>query len=214
MRNASTSLLAKLLSLLFAPFLLAACGSVSPDPPAQGSPSGLCCPVIGPTLGTCSGGRIVRAAMLCGGPKQLIQCGGQSAPTLQETAKFSVGTAPGGATRFNIQFMNGSRFQGSMISPDPACAISNGTDIDFTFGLVYTGDQGTETVNGATSPCITQSKVVYSSFNFDLVGNFIHEGAMKDRMHTTLDTQVINQLFVPSGGTPLAGRCMRWRQMP
>jgi len=99
-----------------------------------------------------------------------------------------------------------------MISPDPGCIISDGTDIDFTFGLLYTGDQGEEPAgdgSGRMVPCITQSKVDWSSFNFDLVGNFIHEGRMKDTMHTTLDSSIMSNVF---GRT--TSRCARWRQMP
>jgi hypothetical protein len=113
-----------------------------------------------------------------------------------------------------MQFMNGSRFQGSLISPDPGCWISDGTDIDFTFGVVYTGDLGVETADGSNRPCIVQSKTVYSSFNFDLVGNAIHEGFVKARMHEIFDSEVINQLFAPAGGPMGFGRCVRWRVMP
>lgn len=108
--------------------------------------------------------------------------------------------------------MNGSRLQGSLISPDPGCLINDGTDIDFTFGAVYTGDEGVETAGGSMRPCIRQSKMDYSSFNFDLVGNFIHEGNMKARLHETIDSEIVKALY-PSLGSN-GGRCQLWREMP
>lgn len=212
--NIRTLSLVSLFSLSLTCLCLAACGSVSPDPPAQGGAAGFCCPKIDETIGTCSNGRILRAALSCGGEKRPVKCEGDAEATPQETVAFSVSTAPGGANRFNVQFMNGSRFQGSMITPDPGCVITQGTDIDFTFGLVYTGDQGVETADGSMRPCIVQSKVVYSSFNFDLVGNFVHEGRIKNLLHETLDSQIINQLFATGGGQSMIGRCQRWREMP
>ena len=118
-----------------------------------------------------------------------------------------------GTTRFTVQFMEGSRFQGSLISPDPGCWITNGTDTDFTFGAVYTGDQGEETnADGSKRVCIRQSKVVFSSFNFDLVGNFPREGDMKARFHKAIDGEIMKQLY-PSLGASV-GRCQLWREMP
>jgi hypothetical protein len=110
--------------------------------------------------------------------------------------------------------MNGSRFQGSLVTPDPGCWISDGTDADFTFGVVYTGDQGVETADGSMSPCIVQSKAVYSSFNFDLGLMAPHEGFVKARLHELFDREVINQIYVSPGSPPLKGRCERWREMP
>ena len=107
--------------------------------------------------------------------------------------------------------MNGSRFQGTLITPDPGCVIKDGTDADFTFGVVYTGDQGEEKDG---SPCIVQSKTDYSSFNFDLLGMAPHEGNVKARLHEVFDKEVINRIFGTPGSTPIAGRCQRWRQMP
>lgn len=206
--------LVSFLSLSSTSLCLVACGTVSPDPPSQDGAPGFCCPKIGETLGTCSAGRIVRTSLTCGGEKRPVTCQGDAVATLRETVWFSVSTAPGGATRLSLQFMNGSRFQGSLISPDPGCWIKDGTDFDFTFGLVYTGDQGVETADGSMRPCIVQSKVAYSSFNFDLVGNFIHEGKIKAMLHETFDSQVINQLFASGGGQSIVGRCQRWREMP
>ena len=188
-----------------------ACGTVLPDPATP--KDALCfkspdakdmecgCPTIPETLGTCSDGRIVRALLVCGGPERTIFFGiGNSRP--EQPAL--------GTNRFRIQFLNGSRFQGSLITPDPGCWIKDGTDIDFTFGAVYTGDQGEETAaDGSTRVCIRQSKVDYSSFNFDLVGNAVHEGNMKARLHAAIDSTILTKLYPSS-----VGRCQNWREMP
>jgi hypothetical protein len=128
--------------------------------------------------------------------------------------KAAISSTPGGATRFTVQLTNGSRFQGTLIHNDPPCNIKDGTDADFTFGVVYTADQGVETADGSRTPCIVQSKTVYSSFNFDLVLMAPHEGFVKARLHEVFDRELINSIFVARGGTPLPGRCQRWRVMP
>jgi hypothetical protein len=177
---------------------LSACGTVSPDPSTNQN-----------ALSDCSDGRILRAALFCAG--QPKQCADSST---RATFSLWLGSTPSGGTRINVQFVNGSRFQGSLITPDPPCFVTQGTDIDFTFGLLYTGDQGQETAtdgSGRMLACIVQSKTVYSSFNFDLVGNFIHEGRLKETMHATLDNEVISQVW---GGGGSLGRCRRWREMP
>jgi len=187
----------RLLGACAAGFCAAACqGTVSPDPSPPAGALGVTCFQIPASIGACSDIHFRRAA---------LTCGGNGSPAV------AVGGAPGGANRFTIQLFNGSRFQGTLITPDPACLITDGTDADFTFGVVYTGDQGVES-NG--SPCMVQSKMVYSSFNFDLVGLAPHEGLLKTRLHEIFDREIINQVFVTQGRPPLVGRCARWRQMP
>jgi hypothetical protein len=162
------------------------------------------CPKISARQGVCSDNRIERALLICGGPEgALFLKVGNSRP--EQPAL--------GTTRFTVEFMEGSRFQGSLITPDPGCWLTEGTDIDFTFGAVYTGDQGEETdADGAKRQCIRQSKTVFSSFNFDLVGNWVHEGKMKARLHETIDSEIIKQLY-PELGTN-TGRCQQWRELP
>ena len=200
-------------SLYVACLWLAGCGTVSPDPATpetavclrSNDPGNMeCqCPSIPATLGTCSDGRIVRALLACGGPASTVFFSVTNSRPEQPNL---------GSNRFRLQFMNGSRVQGSLITPDPGCVISDGTDIDFTFGAVYTGDEGVETVGGVSRPCIRQSKVDYSSFNFDLVGNFVHEGNMKARFHSTIDGTIVGRLY-PSLASS-TGRCQNWRVMP
>jgi hypothetical protein len=159
------------------------------------------CPVIiKPMLGTCSEGRIVRPLLVCGGQKKtMFITNSNSRPDQPEY----------GTTRITLQFEQGSRFQGSLITPDPGCWISDGTDIDFTFGAVWIGDLGEETVDGAPQACVVQSKMEFTSFNFDLVGNAIHEGFMKNKLHESIDDVVMDQLYKKK-----PGRCVRWRLMP
>lgn len=162
------------------------------------------CPSVPATLGTCSGTRIVRSALFCADPGRALFFRIDNSRPAQPAL---------GANRYTVAFRDGSRFQGSMITPDPGCWITDGTDIDFTFGAVYTGDQGEETdPDGTRRDCIRQSRMVFSSFNFDLAGNFIHEGAMKTKLHETVDVEIIKQL----GSTTVSnsGRCRNWREMP
>lgn len=162
------------------------------------------CPSVPATLGTCGETRIERSALSCGGPEAALFFKIENS----RPAEPALGT-----NRYTVAFREGSRFQGSMIVLDPTCSIQDGTDIDFTFGAVYTGDQGEEMdPDGKRRDCIRQSRMVFSSFNFDLVGNFIHEGAMKKKLHETVDGEIIKQL----GATTVsnAGRCLNWREMP
>lgn len=176
--------------------LVACQGTVSPDPTPPSGATGIACFQIPTSIGACSDLHFFRTSLTCGG-------NGNPAVAVNSTA--------GGANRFTIQLANGSRFQGTMVTPDPPCLIRDGTDADFTFGVVYTGDQGEEP-NG--SPCVVQSKMVYSSFNFDLVGLAPYESNVKERLHAIFDFEVINQVYGAQGRPPLVGRCQRWRLMP
>jgi hypothetical protein len=191
-------------SSILSPVLLSLCvaaaacgGTVNPDPGTAPSSSGFSCPVIPTQIGSCSDFHALRTALSCGGDGKM---------------QVAINSTPGGANRFVVQLMNGSRVQGTLIHNDPPCNIQDGTDIDFTFGVVYTADQGVDT--DGTTPCIKQSKMEWSSFNFDLVGNFVHEGYMKDQMHQTFDKSIINQIYASSSTPALAGRCSNWRVMP
>ena len=123
--------------------------------------------------------------------------------------QLSISTASGGAQHFTATLMDGSVFDAVAIPVDGfGNDVVPTTGIHITFGLQYEGDQGEE-ANAAKSPCITQSKVTYTSFNpgNPLVGAF--EGTIKNNIHQKLDDSVIMTLF---NLTP--SRCVRWRQMP
>jgi hypothetical protein len=93
---------------------------------------------------------------------------------------------------------------------DPACIIKDGTNADFPFGVVYTGDIGIET-DGSGKSCIVQSRMEYTSFKFVLSLMDPNEGLIKDQPHMKMDTKVV-QSFFPT--TTPSGRCSRWRVMP
>jgi hypothetical protein len=187
-------------ALLFALCVAGCGGTVNPDPATAPSSSGFSCPVIPTQLGVCSDFHALRTALSCGG---------------DGTMQVAISTAPGGANRFVVQLMNGSRVQGTLIHWDPPCNLQDGTDIDFTFGVVYTADQGVDTDDqGVMTPCIKQSKMEWSSFNFDLAGNVVHEGLFKELMHQTFDKEIINQIYASTSSSAMGGRCSNWRVMP
>ena len=171
-----------------------------PDPTPLTNPNPYACPRIDPSQGACSGVHFLQASLTCGGSGKL---------------SIAINTAAGGAQRFTVGLQNGSRFSGKLITPDPGCWIKDGAMMAIVFGLTYTGDQGLET--GTTTQCIVQSKVDFTNFAFDPldVGSIPGaESAAKNQVHQAIDKAVINTLFAPQGGTPLPGRCARWRQMP
>jgi hypothetical protein len=128
---------------------------------------------------------------------------------------IAVSTAPGGATRFTAQLQNNTQFWGKVITPDPACLITDGAQMGIVLGVTYTGDQGLETAaDRTTTPCIVQSKCVYSEFRFDEPELGLFEGIVKDNIHQAIDGAVINTLFGGPGKPVLPGRCARWRTMP
>jgi cysteine-rich repeat protein len=171
-------------------------GTVSPNPTTPVTATSRTCPTIPTRMGSCSDFHLMNTALTCGG---------------DGTMKVTTSSTPGGANRFIVQLMNGSRVLGSLVHNDPPCNITNGTDADFTFGAVYTGDQGTETdASGNTIECIVQSKLVFSAFNFDLVLMAPHEGAIKAKLHEAFDKEIVNAIYASQGKT-LAGRCARWR---
>lgn len=165
----------------------------SPGP----NPSLRQCPALPATIpaGARPGIRFTNVALICGGAGGLL---------------LSIGTAPGGATRFIATLADGSVLDAVAIPVDGfGNDIIPTTGIHITFGLQYTGDQGVE-MNAASSPCITQSKVTYT--RFDTGGNLLvaaFEGTIKSIIHQTLDDAVIRMLFSIS-----PSRCARWRQMP
>lgn len=191
-------------SFCMALFLAGCTGQIispsTPQPPAPGGAGGFACPAIPSTIGTCAGGRLLRASLTCGGDGLM---------------RVATSTIPGGGTRFIIQLQNDTVFRGEVITPDPGCWIQGGAVMSVFFGATYTGDQGTEPVgDGTTRPCIVQSKVVYSQFRFGDPIFSPWEGTLKGELHLAIDRAAINQIFVAAGAPPLPGRCARWRQMP
>ena len=81
-----------------------------------------------------------------------------------------------------------------------------------TFGVTYTGQVS---MPPTAPPCISQSKAVYSQFQFGdpLYAGF--EGLAKDKMHQTLDDQAITNWTSGLGiAAPAMSRCSLWREMP
>lgn len=85
---------------------------------------------------------------------------------------------------------------------------SDGPREGVTFGVTYTGQVSTPPTGPA---CISQSKAVYSQFQFGdpLYAGF--EGMAKDQFHQVLDQQAINAFSTTAPAVP---RCSFWREMP
>jgi hypothetical protein len=190
--------------LLMMSLLLGCTGQIiSPgtsQPVAPAGSSGFACPTIPSTIGTCSAGRLLRTSLTCGGDGKM---------------NVALSGIPGGGTRFDIQFQNNTTFRGTVITPDPACWINDGAVMTIFFGATYSGDQGTEPVgDGTTRACITQSNVVYSQFRFGDPVFSPWEGSVKNELHLAIDNAAINEVFIPTGGARVPGRCARWRLLP
>jgi hypothetical protein len=193
LKKSSSSLFAAVLVLVS----LTACQGFI-ETPTNASVSGAAqrCPKIPTSFGRCQDVHVLRTALTCGG---------------DGTVAVANSISHGGATRIRVQFKDGSLLQGTLITPDPGCWIKDGTKADFTFGVVYTGDLGVET-GGSGTQCIVQSRMDYTSFRFALSLMDPNEGTIKDLLHQTMDTNII-QAFFPTTGAP-TGRCARWRVMP
>jgi hypothetical protein len=170
---------------------------VPPTPPVGPNSTASDCPAVPATIPADSlpGYRFKDVALTCGGPDGKMS--------------LSISTAQGGATRFMVTLENPSIFDAVHVPVDASGHDSIlTTTIHITFALQYTGDQGVER-NAAASPCITQSKVVYSRFE---TGNLIvsaFEDTIKNTIHQKLDDAVIDKIFKSS-----PSRCARWRLMP
>ena len=81
-----------------------------------------------------------------------------------------------------------------------------------TFGVTYTGQVSIPT---SGPPCISQSKAVYSQFQFGDPVYAGFEGLAKNQMHQTLDDRSIQQFASGLGlAQPTMSRCSLWRVMP
>jgi hypothetical protein len=83
-----------------------------------------------------------------------------------------------------------------------------------TFGVSYTGQVRIPS-NANAPPCISQSKAVYSQFQFGNPLYAVFEGLAKDKLHQTFDEQAINNFANTFGlAMPPMPRCSSWREMP
>ena len=111
-------------------------------------------------------------------------------------------------------FILGAKFDdGSVISAVFVVVnCQDGPREGITFGVTYTGQVSTPETG---SPCISQSKAVYSQFQF---GNPLYaglEGVAKDQMHQALDDRALASFAAQFGlATPAMSRCGGWREMP
>jgi hypothetical protein len=177
---------------------------IQPPTPQPGAPAGaafFACPTVPaasiPAPGVCNTVRIADATLTCGGNGQLA------------VATSPVGT---GGTRFEAQIANFSVYSATVFPINHTCFEGIGVPIRVTFGVTYTGDQGTElTAAGATRPCIVQSSANFSQFSTPDPIISIGESIVKDQIHATLDNAVINMVFLPAGSSAVPGRCARWR---
>jgi hypothetical protein len=189
-------------TLLSTVSVLAACPPApGPPPPAPPGSAGVACPSV-PAAVPSSGPNSVRIAGAS------LTCGGNGS--------MAVATSPSGSsgTRFEVQLSNGSVYSGTFYPVNGLNLEGIGVPITITFGVTYTGDQGTEpTAAGPTRPCIVQSGAVWSQFSTsDPIIN-IMEATVKAQIHGVLDDTVINQIFLPAGSSPVPGRCARWRSL-
>jgi len=182
---------------------LAGCaGTISPPSVAPPTSIGVACPTISPLARAgCPGISIESPNFTCGG-----------------AGKMAVALSPitGGGTRFVVQLPNGSVLTGTVMPYNAICEHGRPGRIGVKLGVVYTGDQETETAaNGVTRPCIVRSKAEFTQFETEdpELSRFVW--SIKDRVHQAIDDAVINQvfvtqLFVTPGSSSLPGRCARW----
>ena len=182
---------------------LAGCtGTFSSPSVALPTGVGVACPAISPLARTgCPGLSIASPNLTCGGDGKMT---------------VALSTITGGGTRFVVQLPNGSVFTGTSTRINAVCEPGIPSQISAKLGVVYTGDQETETAaNGTTSPCIVRSKAEFTQFETQdpLLSYFVL--SFQDRVHQAIDDAVINQvfvtqLFVTPGPSSLPGRCARW----
>jgi hypothetical protein len=182
---------------------LAGCtGSMSPTSVAPPTGVGVACPTIAPLARAgCPGLSIASPNLTCGGDGKMT---------------VALSTITGGGTRFVVQLPNGSAFTGTSTHYNAVCEPGIPRQTSAKLGVVYTGDQETETAaNGTTRPCIVRSKAEFTQFETQdpVLSYFVL--SFRDRVHEAIDDAVINQvfvtqLFVAPGSSSLPGRCARW----
>ena len=187
-------------AVVILPLAVSCAGSQPPrDQPAVNG-AFMSCPVPNteiPRAG-CPGIRIANARLVCGGDGKL---------EIQTTSDPRSGSA-----RFVVQLKNQSNFSGTFYPVNPLCMEGLGVPTNFSFGVTYTGDQGTEPVAGGTQACIVRSKAVFSQLDTPDPILSLNKGDIEVQLHQVLDQAVISTVF-GTGGAPL-GRCARWTALP
>jgi hypothetical protein len=185
---------------------LAGCtGTISSPSVAPPTGVSVACPMIPPLVRTgCPGISIASPNLTCGGDGKM---------------SVALSTISGGGTRFVVQLSTGSVLTGPVTRYNMACEPAIPSRKDAKLGVVYTGDQETETAaNGTTSPCIVRSKVEFTQYETQEPELSRSVMSIKDLVRQAIDDAVINQvfvtqLFVTQGSSSLPGRCARWRAL-
>jgi hypothetical protein len=176
--------------------LIGCTGSINsptpPAPPANNVNTDVACPSI-PDQATNICPRLKNATLTCGGNGML---------------HTSVGGGSGSPILLGAKLDDGSVLSAVLVVVN----CQDGPREGVTFGVTYTG-QVSQPTSGP--PCISQSKAVYSQFQF---GNPLYagfEGLAKDKLHRTLDDEAMvaftTRLGIAQGST---SRCSFWRDMP
>src|SRR5262245_33885885 len=185
---------------------LAGCsGTISSPSVAPPTGVGVACPILPPLVRTgCPGISIATPNLTCGGDGKM---------------SVALSTMTGGGTRFVVQLPTGSELTGPVTRYNMACEPAIPSRKDAKLGVVYTGDQETETAaNGTTSPCIVRSKIEFTQYETQEPELSRTVMSIKDLVRQAIDDAVINQvfvtqLFVTPGSSSLPGRCARWRAL-
>lgn len=185
-------------------FQMTACGGPPPEDPNNNAtptaaptatPLDVACPTMIPDQPTNLCPRLKNITLACGGNGMLHTSvsGGSGAPIL-----------------LGAKLDDGSVFSAVVVVVN----CQDGPREGVTFGVTYTGQVRISETAGQ-SPCISQSKAVYSQFQFGNPGYAGFEGLAKDKLHQTLDERAImafaERLGLPS---PTPPRCDNWRVMP
>lgn len=189
-----------LLGLLMAAALfqnVACTGYIVPPspPPLGGTKRDLPCPTMIPDQDTSMCPRLKNITLTCGGDGMLhtsVSGSGNNDPIL-----------------LRARLDDGSMFSAVFV----VFNCQDGPREGVTFGVTYTGQVSQRPTDPA--PCISQSKVFYSQFQFGNPVNAVFEDLAKGEMHKQLDQSAING-FADSLGLarPTMPRCSFWRQMP
>lgn len=170
-------------------------GTATPGAAPTPTPVDVACPAMIPDQPTNLCPRLKNMTLACGGNGLLHTSitGGSGSPII-----------------LGAKLDDGSVFSAVLVIVN----CQDGPRESITFGVTYTGQVRVSETPGQP-PCISQSKAVYSQFQF---GNPVYagfEGLAKGKLHETLDERAImafaDSLGLPSVTTP---RCGNWREMP
>jgi len=164
-----------------------------PPPPAAGVNTDRACPSMIPDQATNVCPRLKNITLTCGGNGML---------------HTSLGGGSGSPILLGVKLDDGSVLSAVLVIAN----CQDGPREGVTLGVTYTGEVSTPPMG---PPCLRQSKVVFSQFQF---GNPIYagfEGLAKDKMHQTLDDEAIKTFASTlSLAAPAVSRCSIWRPMP